>query len=58
MLQLLSHNMWPVRVMFFDDFPRIGGRNKITRAGLLEEVKKRVEKNINEAIVNPDYLTE
>lgn len=49
--------MWPIRVMFFDKFPRTGGRNKISRKDVLHEVEKKVEEDINFCIVNPDYLT-
>lgn len=55
--KLFSHNEWPVRVIFLEDFPRKGGRNKISRKELLCEMEKKVHQNVNEGIVNLDYLT-
>jgi len=53
--QLLHNNEWPLRIFYYDEFPRHGNRNKTSRKTLTAEVAERVRLDVHAGLIQDDY---
>ena len=51
-------NEWPIRVFFYEKFPRHGARNKVSRKVLVQEVHDKVAEDPKAGLTDNEFQFE
>ena len=53
-----TRNEWPIRVFFYEKFPRHGPRNKVSRKALTQDVYDKVAEDPKAGLTDKEFQFE